>query len=198
MGRLRFLLTALVAAGISFSFATSGVVAGERSSGAFKAPPVGTVCQYNNFTTTIASVDGHEISYDAGSRTNMKLYGWLMTDPRGSAKFDRSAIDSLWPLSVGKTASLKVTRKTGMWRITFSVVGRETVSVPAGNFETFVVQENQRGIGHRYEKERTRWYSPELGTLVKSESLVTKGVSYGKRSSYQLVRMTYPGGKTVP
>jgi hypothetical protein len=94
------------------------------------------------------------------------------------AQFDRRIADGLWPLEVGNEASVVVTRGDQSWRYTLKVLRSETVTIPAGQFQTYVVERRQQGMGSNFhESIATYWYAPSVGTVVKFESKLLAGTS---------------------
>ena len=73
----------------------------------------------------------------------------------------------------------------------FVVLRQEQVSVPAGSFDAFVVEQRERVAGaSAYEAARKYWFAPEVGTVVKSSFAV---VSLGRT-----VVATWSGTTLVP
>jgi len=77
-----------------------------------------------------------------------------------------------WPLRVGDTRSETVSVEDSMGKRTFSVVGYEPVSVPAGSFMAFKIFTT---IGGR--KFSETWYAPDVRTTVKSVTQTAQGSS---------------------
>lgn len=103
-----------------------------------------------------------------------------------------------FPLEVGKEWSgkwgMKSTRFTypTSWTATIKVVGTETVTVPAGTFETFKLVfrgHYNRASGDAYPvngvREETLWYSPVVKRAVKGE-WTERGGSYYNIQKYEL------------
>jgi hypothetical protein len=80
---------------------------------------------------------------------------------------------ALFPLAVGKEVWFTVAGVTAAnfpssWDETYTVVGRERVTVPAGTFDAFVVTWEETGrLGNDYAVRHTYWYAPEVGYVVR-------------------------------
>lgn len=84
----------------------------------------------------------------------------------------------LWPLEIGKQVSIVWDEGGQSWNYTYRVVRRETVTVPAGGFDTFLVEIHQRGIGtNSFRSVNRNWYAPAVGYAVKYEYVLESGHS---------------------
>ncbi|MBV8538812.1 MAG: hypothetical protein JO128_24655, partial [Alphaproteobacteria bacterium] len=96
---------------------------------------------------------------------------------RGVEIDDFASIDALWPLVIGKQASFRARRQELQWEETLRVVRRETVTVRAGTFDTWVIQHEDKGVAHDYHAVEECSYAPELGFTVKKTRRVLSGTS---------------------
>ncbi|HWK44870.1 MAG TPA: DUF3108 domain-containing protein [Stellaceae bacterium] len=88
---------------------------------------------------------------------------------------------AIWPLSVGKKASLQITTDNAAFLYDVEVLRREKVSVPAGSFDAFVVQRHEKGQGGNYHDQiSTYWYAPREALVVKQEIRLVAGTSSEK------------------
>ncbi|MFA5788080.1 MAG: hypothetical protein WDA71_14045 [Actinomycetota bacterium] len=100
-------------------------------------------------------------------------------------------------LSFQDGAAWEGTSMMGKMTISYSgkVLGRETVHVPAGTFDAWVVETrtDYRGQNPAFRAE-TRWYVPALGTWVKEKTSMsaTRG-KYTFHSDYTAQLATQPG-----
>jgi len=96
----------------------------------------------------------------------------------------QETIKKLSPLVVGETASFVSYSQdfvsSASWQHTFTVEGREVVSVPAGNFDTYVIRWKERSTG--FERDTVYWYSPSIGLPVKQEITHYRGNAGGIES----------------
>lgn len=84
----------------------------------------------------------------------------------------RQALNSFWPLTVGKTVSVDDTLGSNAWTNTFTVVGRQSLSVPAGTFDVFVVNYRYAGVLGTAKGDAamiTLYVAPKLGYFVKRD-----------------------------
>lgn len=73
-----------------------------------------------------------------------------------------------FPLSVGKTWETRFTSTGGSYINYFTVLSYEEVTVPAGTFKAFKIQEHQMAARGSYGV-RYFWYAPEVGYYVKRQ-----------------------------
>ena len=135
----------------------------------------------------IADVNGFDVSVSAG-RKSFKRYALVFRETGDTRGADHDALEALWPLEVGKQASFSFERNRAR-RVEYNVAGIETVTVPAGTFDTFVIEETERTIGGRGKSERkqTYWYSPEIGYIVKRVLSVISGKNAGLKRTWDLL-----------
>ncbi|HEX6978932.1 MAG TPA: hypothetical protein VF342_06510 [Alphaproteobacteria bacterium] len=86
-----------------------------------------------------------------------------------------AAIDSLWPLEVGKQAEAWVYNPDWSWKLTWKVLGRETVNVPAGSFDAWLIEHTEASMGDYYIGKSQTWYAPEVGWNVRYRGWVEVG-----------------------
>jgi hypothetical protein len=120
------------------------------------------------------------------------------------------AADFKWPLQVGKwgvvSGEWQVAGRTGgTAKCTWRVTAYEDVSTPAGVFKAFRIVQSWEltqsyagagapDLGVLSASQITMWYAPEVGQLVKVESLHLPSVSYDVVS---VVRPTQPGEPVI-
>ena len=150
-------------------------------SGEFRAPAVGSKVTYmidgEETVLEVTKQDGFETRFS----NNTGNYGVIQFIPDGArVDYSTSDIESLWPLSVGKSVDYKAAWNGNSQNKSAKVVAIEDVTVPAGTFKTFRIEVTTRNKW--YADEATTWWSPELGIMVKNEGKVTKGRSGGWHS----------------
>jgi len=113
--------------------------------------------------------------------------------PAVEAKYDRAAIEAIWPLAIGKTVSTVVTGPHGGdQHLTLRVVRTETVEVPAGRYDCFVV-EHDLDVGHGKWVGRSRsWYAPAVGFVVKSQLEMLAGERPPAAKDWELTGLVKP------
>ena len=128
-------------------------------------------------------------------------------------KFDKAAIRALWPLKPGKQARVKMEYGYGLakteadgkktWARTetgsihYKVLRREKVTVPAGTFDTVMIQRDRsftkladkKTESHR----RTAWFAPSLGYVVKQVIVYRPGNPKSRTTTIEAVKIEQPG-----
>jgi hypothetical protein len=116
----------------------------------------GARCWYR---TRAGAIDARYAAFLGGDST------WL--DQGGSN------LRNLFPLAVGKEVWFIVEGVAGgwyptSWDETFTVVRRERITVPAGTFDTYVIEWQEAGrLTNDWEATHTFWFAPEIGYFVK-------------------------------
>jgi len=134
---------------------------------AFVAPTPGTLI-YTNSTSyyEVDSVEGTTIR-TVGNR--LTYAPWLAgcRNLGGNVDFNAAGADALWPLTPGKTAASDTRRNDLRWAISLRVKGRERVTVPAGTFDTWVIEIEEAASTQDYKAAFDCWYAPEIGFAVR-------------------------------
>lgn len=156
--------------------------------GAFTTRP-GAVYEnsYGN-TLTVTNVWGHHVEFRDQNGNEYLSYALLHTP---SARLIGSegvlqAIDGLWPLAEGKEASAWVYNAEWAWKLSWRVLGRETVRVPAGTFETWVVEHTEESLQAGFVGKSRSWYAPAVGWNVRYRSWQERPYSLKKPDEWEL------------
>jgi hypothetical protein len=161
----------------------------------YVAPAVGTVYNYVGFKNTVLESNGWRVRFaDDSGRKATHVAVFITDDPGRPSQIDSAKLASLWPLETGKEVT--VTMKSGdyasQWM--FRVMGQAPVAVPAGMFQTYVVQAVQRPEKFTDSKTQTIfgftwWYSPKIAAVVRFETRYFSGPAIGQvvRSELQSV-----------
>lgn len=162
----------------------------------FTCPAPGTVVRFNTGAIlTFGAADGFRCAYsDNYGRRGEKVAAFA-----DDSRFLDIGLADLWPLQIGGerkfTAVFPFASSTGYVtaRERYSVLRRETITIPAGVFNTVVVEweEFSNTDGGIYDGHRLFWYAPELGITVKSTIKIM--TSYSSRVD----RMTFVGSSPV-
>jgi hypothetical protein len=85
--------------------------------------------------------------------------------------FEEDKYAALWPLQVGKSVSFTRTSKEGgrQWLHTIKVTGAEEITVPAGRFATFTVEEEAKSANGDWWAKSRFWWAPSVGYMVRDE-----------------------------
>ena len=88
----------------------------------------------------------------------------------------RAALRQLFPLQTGNTASFTILPEgVGEWRLTYTVHGRQTLTVPAGRFETWVIDYEQQLMLAGNFLGRERLFLADNGMIIRREPTVVRG-----------------------
>jgi hypothetical protein len=170
----------IVGALLALALASPAFAQAPAATAEFKCPAVGTVFTYiaagiaggAETHTTATGQDGSVCLFSraaAGKAETLRIHWGLIgsVDPQGEAFANGIDMKSLWPLKVGNKTSGAVTVTRGIMNftstITMEVVAYEKVTVPAGTFDAFRVEENKAGEATR----NIHWWAPALSQSVK-------------------------------
>ncbi len=122
--------------------------------------------------------------------------GLLPLDP--ASKFDRSALESLFPLAVGKKTKFLQEAASGSnaWDQVVEIVRTEPLEIDGKSYATFVIENRTEAVGpgmNEFIRKRTLHYAPELGWLLKMQEEQLAGPPQ-RMNSWEVVRIVPPGG----
>lgn len=157
----------------------STAVAGTASaqSAAFKCPAIGTQFTFKagglERVNTATGQDGNVCLFSSvseGKTAALRVHWGLIgsVDAQGESFAGGLDLKSLWPLKVGNKITNTVTvvgrdGKNYSSTVTIVVAAYEKVTVPAGTFDTFRVEESRAGESAR----NIHWWAPALAQSVK-------------------------------
>jgi hypothetical protein len=159
----------------------------------FRCPPAGTEIAFRSgmahiFAAT-PSPTAPDCSFEAAN-------GTALATPFGVyQRASEDALGQLWPLQVGKTVSfVNATDTLGHVTESFRVAGHELVTVPAGIYDTFVIEweassANAYAAVAGYHETATFWYAPEIGYIVKIKHHLEGGL-YARFANDEAVRVS--------
>jgi uncharacterized caspase-like protein len=159
---------------------------------AFHCPRPGTVVRYDTGASlTFTGGNGPRCAYTDGTGRSAEKFAAFADD----ARLLDAGLDKLWPLKVGNEQKFTISASGSFPRERYTVLRRENITVPAGSFDTFVVEweENGRTMGYSnsyFGSKRLFWCEPALGLIVKSIAIVDGSVAPGTPSiggDYQAV-----------
>jgi len=188
--------------------ATSLWIAPAHSQEDFRCPAPGTVIEFSNgVKITATSGDGFWCSFTDQRGRPFRRFAIFALE--NSSWIDKG-LESLWPLKVGNQRTFETIAAAGRvatgiaeswlpvyYTSEFRVTGRETVTVPAGTFETFVVQWREFSHGPQYDGTRTWWIAPKIGYFVKSTYTQAAGLP-GRAVAWEAVRISIPEAELTP
>jgi hypothetical protein len=172
----------------------------------YVAPAVGTVYNYAGFKNTVLASDGWRVRFaDDSGRQATHVAVFITDDPKQASTIDSAALAGLWPLETGKQATVMMRAGSYTSRWMFHVMGQQQVAVPAGTFDTYVVQAVQRPEDFTDPKKQTIfaftwWYAPTIAAVVKFETRYYSGPQSGHvvQSVLQSVDTTHVAGQPSP
>ena len=168
---MKVFVAAAISAALSYSAAASAQTA------EFKCPATGTEFTFRSGGVDAKSVEtGQEDGVCLMKRgtgdnaTTVRMYWGLVgsVDAAGESFVRGLDLKSLWPLKVGNK-TVQTVNGVGYngqpysTSVTITVAAYEKITVPAGTFDTFRVEENKAGES----KPRTHWWAPALGMSIK-------------------------------
>jgi hypothetical protein len=110
------------------------------------------------------------------------------------AQLDARAPEGIWPLVVGKEISFARSRDDSKWQETIKVVRTEHLTVPAGTFDTYVVERHTLGMGgNDFDGTSMYWYAPSVGDIVKYDVTVKSGTPTPGNTPWEATRIVGPG-----
>ena len=157
--------------------ATAVAGAASAQTAEFKCPASGTQFTYkgDNFggVNTATGQDGNACLFNRtsdGKTEALRVHWGLIgsVDAQGDSFAKGIDLKSLWPLKVGNTTTNAVTvvgrdGKSYTSTVTMVVAAAEKVTVPAGTFDVFRVEETKAGSSAR----NIHWWAPALANSVK-------------------------------
>ncbi|MCW5737826.1 MAG: hypothetical protein KIS73_27140 [Enhydrobacter sp.] len=143
----------------------------------FKCPAIGTQFTYQGESfggvNTATGQDGNACLFNRtsdGKAETLRVHWGLIgsVDAQGDSFAKGIDLKSLWPLKVGNTTTGTVTvvgrdGKSYTSTVTMLVAASEKVTVPAGTFDTFRVEETKAGSTAR----NIHWWAPAIANSVK-------------------------------
>ncbi|NKE45152.1 hypothetical protein HB662_10205 [Roseomonas frigidaquae] len=173
--------------------ATSQMTVAAASAVPADCPPANTVIR-----TSI----GSEFTYLGRDPSDAEFCVWRARDrlgrdlhnlrpvPAGTEAFHRAGVRQMLPLSVGRVAQYQSRSSDGAWNHTIRVVSADTVTVPAGRFDVWVVERIEEGtFNNGYRGEQVFYFERGTGVLVKQVSRLVRGTG-SPGSTWEAVSIT--------
>ncbi|HET7274848.1 MAG TPA: DUF3108 domain-containing protein [Longimicrobiaceae bacterium] len=169
----------------------------------YVAPTSGTTYFYEGLSNTITAVDGWRTEFtDGQGREGARLALFITDTPQQPVEVDSATLGDLWPLDVNNTSVVKVHRGPEVWRLDFRVTRTQNITVPAGTFDTYVVQavetpELVRDPQSASTAMYTWWYAPEVAAVVRFRTSYLTGPATGRVVESSLNRIELPQQASV-
>lgn len=143
----------------------------------FQCPARGTQFTYRgdrfDKVNTASGQDGTVCLYDSlanGKAETLRVHGGLVgsVDAQGESFANGLDLKALWPLKVGNEITNTVTflgrdGKSHTSTVTMTVAAYEKVTVPAGTFDAFRIEESKANSNGR----TMHWWAPEVSASIK-------------------------------
>jgi hypothetical protein len=117
----------------------------------------------------IAAVNGMTVTtVNASNHTATWLAGLIYAPD----KMDEASVEAIWPLEIGKTVTFLERSGEDSWCHTVNILRSESINVPAGTFDTVVIDEriqSMRSEQRKLDLTRTYWYAPAARWVIKRE-----------------------------
>jgi hypothetical protein len=181
------LIAVLLSTYIAFAFL---VVARADDQQEFHCPKPGTIIEYTSTGGTIVfgGTDGMWCTGALEKGQSWRRYAVLAGADASWAGFIENHVEQIWPLQIGKEINFtfrgRSSRVAGgldadapFWYVEKIVVARkERLTVPAGTFDTWVIEDHQDVARGRVVAIRTYWYAPEVGFAIKYSYHIAQGI----------------------
>lgn len=135
----------------------------------------GTILKYTQFENKITRVDGWRVTFqDAQGKKGGWIGGFIPDTPDNPLQFDPKAMEKIWPIKLGISATVITRRGPLSWKWVMSVTRTELVKTSLGTFKTYVVDAIESPLVtdkgpyvmlHRW------WYAPDLRAVLRYRSL---------------------------
>jgi len=142
---------------------------------AYAPPPAGTRYVFSGMTNTVTRNDGFRTYFeDARGRPGLRVATFIPDNPNSPLTVDERALAQLWPLKLGRSTTVDAKRGALAWRWQLTVVDTQTVTVPAGRFQTYVVEAIETPVvaaaPDAWANITVFWYAPSTGAVVRFKS----------------------------
>ncbi|HEX3498848.1 MAG TPA: hypothetical protein VHT04_05945, partial [Stellaceae bacterium] len=173
--------------------ALSAQAPAQRGPVPFAAPTVGTRFQTSSGYYQVTLVDGMSIKTANAANNTANWEGGFLYVPNSA---NRSKIEPIWPLEPGKSIVFEErAANADAWRHTVTVLRWETIQIPAGNFETIVVEERIESLTPgqgNLDVTKTYWYAPSARWPIKRATVQRSGPPYNSNTNYVVSSIVTP------
>jgi hypothetical protein len=179
----------------AFIMALSFGAVAQQQPAPFSPPVKDTTFETTAGNLTVESIEGFDVRFQKSRGGFVTLHALLMEQEGGDKSYSRSAVEGLWPLQVGKDETINYSTSGGGTAIRWRIPRVETVTVPAGTFETYVIERAENSHTYDYQATETSWYSPRVGYFVKFKQDLVTGTKF--KEPWELVSVRAPGGALI-
>ena len=164
----------------------------------YVAPRPGTVFHYRGMENRITGSQGWRTTFvDGLGREGLRWAVFIPDDARHPAEIDSAELARLWPLKVGNEAVVRVKHGPEVYRWEFRVGWKGSITVPAGRYDTYMVQAVQqpelvRDPRTAYTAMYTWWYAPAVPGVVRFITKYVGGPAAGRVIASELEKLDAP------
>jgi len=164
----------------------------------YTPPEPGTVYHYQGGFNRITGNNGMRTFFeDSAGGKGARVALFLPDHPEYPIKVDSTDLAIIWPLKIGNEGIIRTERGIEVWNWEFRINTLESVKVPAGTYDAFVVQaiespELIRDPRAGYTASYQWWYAPKINAVVKFRVTYLSGAVKGRVVTSQLVGITKP------
>jgi hypothetical protein len=142
---------------------------------------------YKTETGRIGEVEDMLVHYSWEGQ-DQRTYLFCIGCESSSTDFDLDAYKELFPLEVGKAVEFPRRIEEWHWINRITVVDTETLQLPLGEVNTYIIQSETRGLDNPFHARNRIWFAPDIGWNVQFQYQDSRGVSY----AWQAVAFTPP------
>ncbi len=173
-------------------------MADAEETGAFACPAVGTVLQMTQGGPIRAlGGSGLDCNYRISGNQDFTQHGVISFSKVSKGQPSNPAFlalaNQLWPLAVGKTVSANISYNGQPYVNTYRVIGFGDVTVAAGTFPAWQIEETQTTLGTGNTLGHQRWWSPTVGYTVKyTTELISGRWEFSNNGNWELYTLKRP------
>jgi hypothetical protein len=180
--------------------ALAGAARAQEEQEEFRCPKPGTVIEFTSGSKlTFTDQDG---MWCVATDVHGRPWRWYAMLAGVGSRYVENHVEQIWPLRIGKEVSFTVKStpknigggilaETRFWYVEkFAVVRRERVTVRAGTFDTWVIEQHEDSSRPTFSATAITWYAPEVGYAVKYSYHIARGI--GKDNAYEARRSRPP------
>lgn len=166
----------------------------------FRCPRAGTVIEFTNGgKITFSDQDGFWCVGTSARGQPFRFYAMLAGV---GSRYVENHVEQIWPLRIAKEISFTlkssstnigggITADTPFWYTEkFEVARRERITVPAGTFDTWVIEHHEDVARPTFSATTLLWYAPDVGYIIKYSFHIARGS--GKDSAYEAMAISSP------
>lgn len=124
-----------------------------------------------------------------GSRSISRQLFALWPATASTGQFHREGLRPLFPFAAGKSATYTAATTDGFWRYNWRVIGEQRITVPAGEFDVWVIEFTEDSSTGAFRGERMFYIDKVTHVPVRVDSQVVRGRA-AYTAPWQAISMT--------